>query len=61
MWKDVHKISTIVYIIFLRADIFLCIAFICEFSYSDQFYSFTRAIHSYHLLQQCLSVTRAIF
>ena len=37
--------STIVYIIFLKVDIFFYTVFICEFSYLDQFYSFTRAIH----------------
>ena len=35
--------------------------FYCEFNYLDQFYSFTRVIHSHRLLPQCLSITRSIF
>ena len=33
----------------------------CKFSYLDKFYSFTLAIHLYHFLTECLSVTRANF
>ena len=58
---NVFLTSTVVYMIFLRVDTFFYTVFICEFSHLDQFYSFTRVIHSCRFLPQYLSDTRAIF